>query len=173
VASPPLERRDREFADVFATHRDHMVRLAWLLTSDVHVAEDVVADAFAKVHPRWRRGQVDDVAAYLRRSVVNGANSALRRRYTQRAHERRVTGDDRGIRLLDDEVADRDQVIAALRQLPDRQRAAVVLRFWADCTEAQAADALGVSIGTVKSNTARGMHRLREVLGVEQEGVAR
>ncbi len=168
--------RDDDFAGVYAANRERAVRLAWLLTSDVDQAEDVVADAFAKVWRRWQRGGIEDPAAYVRRAVVNEANSKLRRRYRERAEDRRQRGDDRGIRLHDEQAADRDAVWQALQRLPERQRAAVVLRYYEDLSEAQAADVLGVAVGTVKSLTSRGLQRLEQELaaaGLDVKGGAR
>ncbi len=166
---------DSDFASVYAAQRDRAVRLAWLLTSDPDQAEDVVADAFAKVWRRWKRGGIDDPAAYVRRAVVNEANSKLRRRYRERAEDRRRTGDDRGIRLVEDQAADRDAVWQALQHLPERQRAAVVLRYYEDLSEAATAEVLGVALGTVKSLTSRGLQRLERELaeaGITTKGGA-
>lgn len=154
----------REFAEVFNEHHGAAVRLAYLLISDADQAEDVVAEAFAKVYVRWRRGGVRDVGAYLRRAVANEANSRLRRRYLERRHAEHRSGDERGIRHHDDHAADRDEVWWALERLPTRQRTAVVLRYFEELSEAETADVLGVSVGTVKSQVSRGLDRLEELL---------
>ncbi len=155
---------ERTFATVFNAHHRRAVRLAYLLTSDADQAEDIVAEAFVKVYPRWRRGEVRDVGAYLRRAVANEANSRLRRRYLERREVTRRHGDERGVRLVDDHAADRDEVWAALGRLPLRQRQAVVLRYYEDLSEAETAEVLGVSVGTVKSQVSRGLARLQELL---------
>lgn len=155
---------DGSFATVFNAHHASAVRLAYLLVSDAYLAEDVVADAFAKVYVRWRRGEVRDVDAYVRRAVVNEANSKLRRRYLERRHAGHRDGDDRGVRLVDEDAADRDAVWRAIGQLPPRQRAAVVLRYHEDLSEAEAAQVLGCSVGTVKSQTSRGLQKLESLL---------
>jgi RNA polymerase sigma-70 factor (sigma-E family) len=156
---------DREsFAAVFNAHHRQAVRLAYLLTSDPHQAEDVVAEAFAKVYVRWQRGEVRDVGAYLRRAVANEANSKLRRRYLERREAQRRAGDDRGVRTVDDSAADHDQVWQAIQRLPDRQRKAVVLRYYEDLSEAETAEILGCSVGTVKSQVSRGLARMQELL---------
>ncbi|MCC5949230.1 MAG: SigE family RNA polymerase sigma factor [Nitriliruptoraceae bacterium] len=160
------------FATIFNAHHRQAVRLAYLLTSDADQAEDIVAEAFAKVYVRWRKGEVRDVGAYLRRAVVNEANSTLRRRYLARAQASRRTGDDRGVRLVDDQATDHDTVWAALQQLPTRQRQAVVLRYFEDLSEADTAEILGVSVGTVKSQVSRGLDRLGRVLGHDTDGSA-
>lgn len=153
------------FAAVFNAHHRRAVRLAYLLTSDHQQAEDVVSDAFSRVYVQWRKGRVDDVGSYLRRAVVNGANSALRKRYVRRREHDRLTGDERGVRRVDDDAADRDEIWQMLRRLPPRQREAIVLRYYEDLSEADTAEVLGVSVGTVKSNVSRGMDRLRQLLG--------
>lgn len=155
---------DASFAAVFNEHHRRAVRLAYLLTGDHHQAEDVVADAMAKVYVKWRQGRVDDVGPYLRRAVANQANSRLRRRYLERREASRRTGDDRGVRLVDDHAADRDAVWQAIQQLPDRQRQVVVLRYYEDLSEADTADVLGISTGTVKSSLSRGLSRLEQLL---------
>jgi RNA polymerase sigma-70 factor (sigma-E family) len=153
------------FDAVFGAHHRSAVRLAYLLTSDEHQAEDVVAEAFTKIYPRWRAGQVRDMGAYVRRAVVNEANSKLRRRYRDRDRAQHRVGDGRGVRRVDDHAADRDQVWQALGRLPQGQRTAVVLRYYEDLSEARTAEVLDVSVGTVKSQVARGLSRLEQLLG--------
>ena len=155
---------DTSFAVVFNEHHRRAVRLAYLLTGDHHQAEDVVAEAMTKVYVQWRKGRVDDVGPYLRRAVANQANSRLRRRYLERREASRRTGDDRGVRRVDDEAADRDTVWRAIQQLPDRQRQVVVLRYYEDLSEADTAEVLGISTGTVKSSLSRGLARLEQLL---------
>jgi RNA polymerase sigma-70 factor (sigma-E family) len=158
------------FAAVFNAHHRQAVRLAYLLTSDPHQAEDIVAEAFAKVYVRWQRGDVRDVGAYLRRAVANEANSKLRRRYLERREAQRRAGDERGVRTVDDDAADHDQVWQAIQRLPDRQRKAVVLRYYEDLSEAETAEILGCSVGTVKSQVSRGLTRMQELMSAS--GVA-
>jgi RNA polymerase sigma-70 factor (sigma-E family) len=156
---------DRDgFATVYAEHHRRLVRLAWLLTGDADRAEDVVADAFVRVYRRWRRGGIDDVGAYLRTAVVNTARSGFRRQYLERAAAARRDGDDRGVLLHDERAAQHDEVWQAVQRLPRRQREVVVLRFWEDLDVAATAAVLGVSQGTVKSQTARATTRLTELL---------
>ena len=154
----------REFAEVFNEHHRAAVRLAYLLTSDADQAEDIVAEAFAKVYVRWRKGGIRDVGAYVRRAVANEANSRLRRRYLERRHAEHRAGDERGVRRVEDHAADRDEVWWALQRLPARQRTAVVLRYFEELSEAETAEVLGVSVGTVKSQVSRGLDRLEELL---------
>lgn len=161
LANAPVAQ---DFADVFAAHHAEALRLAYLLCGDAHRAEDAVGDAFTKMYRRWRRGRIDNPGAYLRRAVVNEVNSRFRRLALERREAARQHGDERGARAADEEVADRDEVFSALAALPPRQRTAVVLRYYADLTEADAADAMGVSVGTVKASVSRGLGRLRSLL---------
>jgi RNA polymerase sigma-70 factor (sigma-E family) len=156
---------EASFAAVFNAHHRRAVQLAYLLVSDPHLAEDIVSEAFAKVYVRWRRGDVRDVGSYVRRAVANEANSRLRRRYLERRVAGERSGDDRGVRLVDEDAADRDAVWGAIQRLPAKQRTAVVLRYYEDLPEAAVAELLGCSVGTVKSNTSRGLARLQELLG--------
>jgi RNA polymerase sigma-70 factor (sigma-E family) len=161
---------ESSFAAVYAAHRDRAVGLAYLLVGDHHQAEDVVAEAFTKVYVRWRRGEVRDVGAYVRRAVANEANSRLRRRYLERAVASRRTGDDRGVQLLDEAAAERSVLWSALGQLSQPQRTVLVLRYFEDLSEAETAGLLGCSVGTVKSRAARGIARLEELVGPAAHG---
>lgn len=156
-----------EFADVFAAHHPEALRLAYLVCGDAHRAEDAVAEVFTKMYRRWRRGRIANPRAYVRRAVVNEVNSRFRRLALERREAQRRHGDDRGPRMPDDDAADRDEVFQALATLPQRQRTAVVLRYYADLTEADTAAAMDVSVGTVKSAVSRGLDRLRAQLGEE------
>lgn len=156
-----------EFSGIYAAHHAESLRLAYLLTGDRHHAEDVVADAFVKVYRRWRRGGIDQPRAYIRRAVVNESNSRFRRLALERRAAQRLTADDRGARVADEQLADADQVFQALRRLPERQRTALVLRYYADLPERDIAQAMDVSVGTVKSSVSRALDKLRDVLGEE------
>lgn len=152
------------FDDAFAEHSTRLYRLALLLTGDQERAEDVVAEAFAAVWPRWRAGKVDDLPSYLRRAVVNQSNGRFRRLRLERREEAKHRGDDRGPVAVDAATADRDEVLGVLRQLPEGQRAAIVLRYYEDRPEAEVAELLGVAVGTVKSQVSRGLDRMRTLL---------
>jgi RNA polymerase sigma factor (sigma-70 family) len=152
-------------ADVFAAvfrdlHRD-AVRLASLLCKDTDRAEDVVSEAFARVYVHWRDGKVDDLRPYLRRAVVNQIRNVGRRQGLELREAARRSGDERGLRLHDDDIAERDEIRRLLSQLTSRQRQVIVLRFYADLDTLQTADVLGCPVGTVKSLTSRGLARLR------------
>jgi RNA polymerase sigma-70 factor (sigma-E family) len=161
---------ESSFADVFNAHHRGAVRLAWLLTGDPHLAEDVVADAFAKVWVQWEKGRVHDVGPYLRRAVVNNVRSRGRRRQVELRELEKRSGDERGVQTHDEASADRDAVWQALSRLPDRQRQAIVLRYYEDLPEAEVAEILGVRVGTVKSQVSRGLDRLRDLVETSGAG---
>lgn len=152
------------FATLYAAHNRELVRFAYLLTGDPGLAEDLVADVFAAVLRRWGSASIDDPRAYLRRAVVNRFNSKLRRRYLARSVQHTADGSDRGVVRVDEQLAERDAMFAALDRLPEGQRAAVVLRYYEDLSVAEAAQVLGVSEGTVKSQTAKALARLNTIL---------
>lgn len=155
---------DQESFESWVRSRQHrLVRSAFLLTGDVHHAEDLVQDALVKVAQRWSRLQGENVDAYVRRIVYHDYVSWWRRR---RSRPVAVLPD---VARVADHAADVDQrhaVLLALAQLTAKQRAVVVLRFFDDLSEQQTADALGVRVGTVKSQTAAALSRLR-TLGPE------
>jgi RNA polymerase sigma-70 factor (sigma-E family) len=165
VGLAPAAAPAGEFAEVFAACHPEALRVAYLLCGDQHRAEDAVADAFVKVWRRWERGGIEAPRAYVRRAVVNEVNSRFRRLRLERAQAERRTGDDRGMRGDDERVADSDELVTALRRLPERQRTAIVLRYYADLSEADTAATMGCSVGTVKSSVSRGLSRLRALVG--------
>lgn len=159
---------DTRFAELFREHYPQVVRLAYLYCGDRHAAEDAAADAMAKVYLRWRRGQVRELGPYLRRAVINEVRGHGRHRGVVLRFLERRQGDDRGARIDTDGVEDRDEMIQALQQLPEGQRMAVVLRYYEQLSEAEAADVMGVTVGGVKSQTSRGLDHLRALLTTEE-----
>lgn len=155
---------DDPYEAVLAEHWPGLVRLATLLLRDATQAEDVVQDAVISCL-RKRPDHPDAALAYLRRAVVNTAHSALRRRMVALRHRPAPPPDgapaDEGALA----AVERDAVVRALKRLPARQREAVVLRFYADATEKQAAAAMGCSVGSVKAYTSRGLAALHDLLG--------
>ena len=156
-----------EFTQVYAAHHAEVLRLAYLLCGDAHRAEDAVAEAFVRVYRQMRKGGVDHPRAYLRRAVINEVNSRFRRLAIERREASRRSGDDRGSRTTEEHLVDTDEVFTALRTLPERQRTALVLRFYSDLPEREIAEAMGISVGTVKSTLSRGLERLRATLAEE------
>jgi RNA polymerase sigma-70 factor (sigma-E family) len=133
-----------------------LLRIAWLTCGDHQFAEDLVQGALAAVYQRWGRLRADDPAAYARRCIVNAHIDASRKRRREVVTDRVP---DRG--AVDALPPDTRWLLTALATLPSRERQCVVLRHYADLPEAEVADLLGVSIGTVKSSASRGLMRLR------------
>ena len=142
------------------THRDDLWRVAWLITGDADLTDDVVAAAGARAWRGWDDRGVTDPGAYLRRAVANEATDRFRRRGRDRRWSHRRTGEGRGQSTVEDQASDRTDLAGALARLPVGQRAVVVLRFWADLSEAATAEALSISPGTVKSRTSRALAAL-------------
>jgi RNA polymerase sigma-70 factor (sigma-E family) len=168
-AQGPRSAEQEEAVALYAAHRLRLVRLAVLLVDDLQTAEDVVQDAFAAF--LVRRGELDDqdkALAYLRTSVVNGARSKLRRRRTARAyvppHEVPRDGTAEGVLLAEEHR----EVLAAMQQLGSRQREVLVLRYWSGLSEAEIAEALGISRGAVKSTASRALDALERIMEVSR-----
>lgn len=143
--------------DLLALYRERyepMVRLAYLLTGNRSVAEEIVQDAYVAVHRNW--DHATSPGGYLRTAVVNSARSWHRRRTLE---ERRVPTPAPDAGLAADEMWD------VLERLPDRQRAAVVLRFYEDLPDAEIARVLGCRLPTVRSAVHRGLAALRKEMG--------
>ena len=157
-----------DFAGIYAAHHTSLVRLAYLLCGDQQRAEDAVGDAFVRVFRRMQAGRITEPGAYLRRAVVNEVNSRFRRLGLERREAARSWGDERGARATDDQVADADLVLGSLATLPARQRTALVLRYYADLSEADIAAAMDINVGTVKSTLSRGLAKLREQMAQER-----
>jgi RNA polymerase sigma-70 factor (sigma-E family) len=157
--------------EVYLRHSDKAVRLAYLLTGDQALAEDLVQDAFVKLAGRLVHlrdpGAFD---AYLRTTVVNLSRSHFRRKRVERAYMERARRDVGLIRAPapDRSVDDREDLWRALAGLTQRQRAAIVLRFYEDLSEAEAATILDCAPGTVKSLVARGLEKLRSEMGGDE-----
>jgi RNA polymerase sigma-70 factor (sigma-E family) len=160
---------DASVAELYRTHRLSMVRLAVLLVDDLPTAEDVVQDAFTKVHAAWNR--LNDPSAaptYLRTAVVNGSRSVLRRRRTARLFVHPRVTDEPGADAAVVLAEEHRDVLAALKRLPRRQREALVLRYWGELSEQGVAEALGISRGTVKSSTSRGLAALAQIMEAQR-----
>jgi RNA polymerase sigma-70 factor (sigma-E family) len=150
---------------LYAQHYRSLIRLAALLLDEVAACEDVVQEAYIRVHnARSRLRDQDKALAYLRQTVVNLSRSTLRRRIVAARHAPHPMPDAASAEHDAYALVERDAVVAALRQLPRRQREAVVLRYYADASEAQAASVMGVSVGAVKSYTSRGLTGLGALL---------
>lgn len=156
---------DEVLTALYTSHYRSLVRLATFLTSDRDSAEEIVQDAYVKVHGSWRGIREPEKAeAYLRTAVVNLSRSRLRRRQVADKHRAAPQLDVASAESSALETVQREAVLSALRALPRRQREAVVLRYYGDLSEAQTAAAMGCSTGSVKSHTSRGLTALRPLL---------
>jgi RNA polymerase sigma-70 factor (sigma-E family) len=149
--------RDDELGSLFAVQYVPLCRLAYLLLGDAGRAEDVVQEAFLRTFAGWGRIRQPELAAvYLRRSVVNLCRSGLRHRPVERRGNSRTYRDENETAAgWEDEVAVAHTVLEAVRGLPPRQRATIVLRYYLDLSEADVAAILGTTPGTVKSQLAK------------------
>ncbi len=160
-----LTGRKRSRFEEFATeHGAGLIKLGLMVSGDRGRAEDAAQEALVRVYQRWSR--LDDPLAYARRTVVNATRDDWRRA------ERRTRAHDAAGRLaalnrpddVENDVLQRDALMAALNTLPHRQRAVIVLRHLCDLTEAETAAVLGIAVGTVKSQTFDALARLRQTL---------
>jgi RNA polymerase sigma-70 factor (sigma-E family) len=150
------------FHAFFERHHHSLSRLAYLMTGETSVADDLAADALTEVWRHWERvTAADDPAAYARGVVVNLARGWIRRRGRERS---RLNMLGLGRREPGSDVPAVLDVRAALRRLPHRRRACVVLRYAFDVPEREVAEILGISVGAVKSQTSRGAKQLAELL---------
>lgn len=164
------DARDEGFQSFLVGRWPRLMRTAFLLTGERHAAEDLVQTTLEQVYVAWRRvGSTDDPDTYVRRVMINAHARRHRRRLKEFLAPRSDTdlvpelpdGDDRMA-----QADDRGALLTALSQLPPRQREAVVLRYWEDLSESQTAEAMGCSVGTVKSNASKGLAKLRAIPGL-------
>lgn len=160
-----MARTNADFDEFVATHVNDLLRTAYLITWDEVEAEDLVQECLFKVARRWPRVRsMDQPRGYARRILINLATDGARGRARRRVELEPPSGS--GAERSVDPLAALDthsELFDALGQLPPRQRAVLVLRYFHDLTETQTAELLGCSQGTVKSNASRGLARLREV----------
>jgi RNA polymerase sigma-70 factor (sigma-E family) len=152
-------------ADLYREHYASLVRLASLLLHDVGAAEDVTQDAFAKVHVSWGRIREPEKAlAYVRSAVLNGARSRMRHLHVVGRHRPEPHRDTQSAEAGALAGEEHREVIAALRALPVRQRECLAPRYYLGLPEAEIAETLGISAGTVKTHTHRGLAALEKTL---------
>ncbi|MEV6285453.1 SigE family RNA polymerase sigma factor [Kribbella sp. NPDC051770] len=153
-----MTKPDRvEFEDFVSTRYGGLLRTAYLLTQDRALAEDLVQTTLARCWLIWQR--IDDPSGYVHRTMVNTYTAWWRRRWngeypTEELPQHGADGGQGGVEISAD-------LSSALRRLPRRMRAVVVLRFYEDLSEAETARILGCSVGTVKSQTSRALAKLR------------
>lgn len=161
MSRPPS---DEDFTELVHASWASLYRTAYLLLGDAAEAEDLVQTALAKTYASW--GKVRDLQAahgYARTTLINTASSWFRRRSWRNERPTDTLPDTARAQVAD--PSDRPALVAALRALPPRQRAVVVLRYYDDLSVAATATALGVTEGTVKSQTSEGLAKLRTLLG--------
>ncbi|GAA1581121.1 SigE family RNA polymerase sigma factor [Kribbella sancticallisti] len=162
--------RDQGYVEFVEVASASLRRTAFLVCGDWHRADDVVQDALCKLYLSWSKvDRGGNPVAYARRMVVNAALDSGRRPWrrevpTDVLPADRVHQDDSAVGL-----ADRDELLRALRSLGPRQRACVVLRYYEDLSIEQTAEILGCSAGTVKSQAARGLEALRDTIDRAQQ----
>jgi RNA polymerase sigma-70 factor (sigma-E family) len=146
--------------ELYRRHAPDAARLAYLLTGNRALAEDLVQDAFVRMIGRFQDlRSPDSFQWYLRRTVVNLVNSHFRHAKVERTYEEREAGASGPTPGVD--VDAREDMWHRLLELPERQRVVIVLRFYEDLTEAQIAELTEMPLGTVKSLMSRGLGRLR------------
>ena len=157
-----MRRSEADFAAFVAARRPQLRRVAYALCGDWHQAEDLVQTALAKLYVAWPRiHQAGAEEAYARQVIVRTNIDESRRPW--RRESAGVDGHDRAV-AADASVEDRSELVAALQLLTPMQRRAVVLRHWLDLSVEQTAAELGISTGTVKSHTSRGLAALHAAL---------
>jgi RNA polymerase sigma-70 factor (sigma-E family) len=160
---------DRAVTALYAAYYRPLVQLAALLVGETATAEDVVQDSFVAMRAHWRRlRDSGKAAAYLRQCVVNRSRSVLRRQRVADRNARQLLPDMPSAEEGALALLERSAVVAALHELPARQREVVVLRYYADLSGPQIASVMGITQGSVKSHHARALQALRRVLGREE-----
>lgn len=170
VSQSPSEPAEAGLAvtALYEVHALGLTRLAVIMLGDRPAAEDVVQEAFCGLYRRWHAlADTAKAVSYLRSSVINGCRTTLRRRNRQLTGPVGLASDPPGesaesAALVSEE---HQQVLTAIRRLPSRQREALVLRFYLDLDEEEIAASMGISRGTVKSTTSRGLAALGRILG--------
>ena len=164
AAADAAPRARQAVTALYQAHALGLIRLAVVMLSDRAAAEDVVQEAFCGLYRRWNQlSDTDKALSYVRSSVINGCRSALRKRRLPLRLRWEPAGESAESAVLISE--EHQEVLAAMRRLPVRQREAVVLRFYLDLGEEEIAASMRVTRGTVKSTTSRALAALGRMLG--------
>ena len=159
--SSRAQSRDADFTSYMEARKASLLRTAYLLTGDRHSAEDLVQVSLAKLYLAWDRVQDrGSIDGYVRRIMVNENNSLWRRGWKKREYATESIPETWANDVYDDGT--RGAVWAAVQTLPKKARAVVVLRYYEQLSEAETAEILGISVGTVKSQASRALAALRE-----------
>jgi RNA polymerase sigma-70 factor (sigma-E family) len=153
--------RDGDFDEYYTARAPQLRRVAFLVVHDWQAAEDIVQSTFVKVYLKWPKISQSTVDAYVRRAVVNASVSYLRGR--RRRRETLTPTPPETAPMQTARVGPSDPIPAVLAHLPPAQRAVLALRFVDDLSVADVSEALGISEGAVKSQTSRGLSRLRQL----------
>ena len=160
-ASAAMSARDVEFEQYMSARQPSLLRTAYLLTGDRHSAEDLVQTSLAKLYLSWDKVQRRELLdGYVRRIMVNENNSLWRRAWKRKEVATDTIPDLVGVDDRHDH-GERSALWEFVQTLPRKQRAVVVLRYYEDLSEAEVADILGISVGTVKSQASRALAGLR------------
>jgi RNA polymerase sigma-70 factor (sigma-E family) len=157
-----VQPSEQEFAELFRASWARLYRLAFAVSGDGAAAEDDLQNAFAKVYSNWGRvRRADHPEAYVRRMVLNEVLGGRRNGFLKRERPHELVEAAGSVASPEAGVVERDAIWTAVRGLPPRQRAVVVLRYYEDLSEAEIAEALGCSRGTVKSQASAAIAALR------------
>jgi len=159
--------RDAAFTAFVEHSTPSLLRTAWLLTGDHHTAHDLVQAALVRTYVAWPRVRPETAVAYARRVLVNERTDRWRRH----GPELPVAAPPDAPTTPASTTEDRDVVVRLLATLPEQQRKVVVLRYYSDLSEQATADALNISVGSVKSAASRGLATLRAELARAEGGV--
>lgn len=155
--------KDAEFSDYMAARQPSLLRTAYLLTGDRHAAEDLVQTALAKLYLSWDKVQRRDlVDGYVRRIMVNENNSLWRRAWKRKEVTTDEVPECSAVPASDRDQGEKSAMWDFVQTLPTKQRAVIVLRYYEDLSEAETADVLGISVGTVKSQASRALASMRK-----------
>ena len=160
------QREEQEFAEYFAARREAVRRMAYMMCGDWHRADDLAQTAFIALHRHWRK--VRDkraLDAYVRRTLTRAVIDESRRPWRRERSVEVLPDQPSGAGEVDDSVATRQALLAGLQKVPAKQRAVLVLRYLEGLDVAGVAEVMRCSEGTVKSQAARGLATLQEVLG--------
>jgi RNA polymerase sigma-70 factor (sigma-E family) len=161
VPAEKARDKDAEFEAYMAARQPALLRTAYLLTGDRHAAEDLVQTALAKLYLSWDKVQRRElVDSYVRRILVNENNSSWRRPWRRREITTDQVPEQRSVTDQHD-LGQRAALWDFVQTLPPKQRAVIVLRFYEDLSEAETAQILGISVGTVKSQASRALASMR------------
>jgi RNA polymerase sigma-70 factor (sigma-E family) len=157
------ERHEAEFRSFAIAERDSLRRYAYLLCGDWYEADDIVQKSLTKLFAAWRRVEPGGTRAYVRKIVTNVYLSHRRLSWVRRERASEALLED-AVERPHEGVETRLEVLAALKQLPPRQRATLILRYWEQLSIDETASAMGCSTGTVKSQSSKALRKLKEIL---------